>query len=217
MISTQPIKRVGWLILAGMAGLAILATGFSTYTAKNDGLKMMPRDQEIEMALSAAPPNLRKDATVYVLEKNGYVKVREGTNGFSCLVVRFGDIIAPYCYDAEGAQTTMLADFRRVELMLAGKSLKEAQAIIADEYKAGKLIAPRKHGVAYMLSPEFKRHDPKTGEAKQFYPPHIMFYAPYKTNADFGIADSLVGSHKYPCILNEGKPDAYIIVTPPIQ
>ncbi len=167
------------------------------------------------MTLSAAPEHLRQDATVYVLERGkGFVKAQEGTNGFSCLVVRFGAIIALYAYDAEVAQTTLLADFRRAVLMEQGKSLKEAKSNLAEEYKAGKLIVPRRPGVAYMLSPEFMKHDPKTGAKTRVFSPYVMFYAPYVKNSDIGALPEHFNSPKNVFVLNEGRPDAYFIIVP---
>ncbi len=139
---------------------------------------------------------------------------KKGKNGFSCLVVRCGAIIAPYAHDAEGSQTTMLADFRRAILMEQGKDLKEAERILAEEYKAGKLIAPRKPGVAYMLSPDFKKHDHKTGQTTRVFPPHVMFYAPYVKNSDIGALPEHFNSDKHVFVLNEGRPDAYFIIVP---
>jgi len=185
----------------------------ATAQEKNAAMSMS-REAEIELALSAAPEHLRKEATVYVLERGSYVKAREGSNGFSCLVVRFGAIIAPYCYDAEGSQTTMLADFRRAELMEQGKSLQEAERILAEEYKAGKLLPPRKPGVAYMLSPDFKKHDHQAGKSTPVFPPHVMFYAPYAKNSDIGALPEHFNSDSHIFVLNEGRPDAYFIVVP---
>lgn len=182
---------------------------------KNNLPLLMPREQEMEMALSAAPEHLRQEATIYVLERGkGFVKAREGKNGFSCLVVRFGAVIAPYAYDAEGSQTTMLADFRRAVLMEQGKSLKEAESILAEEYQASKLMAPRRPGVAYMLSPDFMKHDPKTGVKTHLFPPHVMFYAPYVKNSDIGALPEHFNSDKNVFVLNEGRPDAYFIIVP---
>ncbi len=199
----------------------VLASAFSfpasmptEETIESKNIKPMPRDQEIAMALSAAPVHLRKDATVYVLENGKYAKVRKGTNGFHCLVVRFGDIIAPYAYDQEGAETLMQADFRRAELIAQGKKLQEAQKIIAKEFKSGKLIAPRRSGVAYMLSADFVRHDHKTGKESQVFPPHVMFYAPYLKNSDIGALPEHFNSPDHVYVLNEGQPGALLIVVP---
>jgi len=46
------------------------------------------RDAEIALARSAAPPALSADATVLVLEKDGYHSVIAGKNGFTCVVER---------------------------------------------------------------------------------------------------------------------------------
>lgn len=175
--------------------------------------KLLPREREIELALSAAPEHLRAEATVYVWQRGGYVKARAGTNGFSCLVHKEdGGGIGPICYDAEGSQTTLLADFRRAQLIEAGKDPAEVARLINEEYKAGKLLAPRKPGVAYMLSHDFRQHNPKTGALEQVFPPHVMFYAPYMKNADIGALPQHRGSQTQPWILGEGQPNAYIIV-----
>ena len=40
----------------------------------------MPRDQQISIALSAGPEEVRDKASVYVLGPKGFEKAREGTN-----------------------------------------------------------------------------------------------------------------------------------------
>lgn len=41
-------------------------------------LIFLPQEQEIELALSAAPEHLRLNATVYVFKKRGYEKIHNG-------------------------------------------------------------------------------------------------------------------------------------------
>src|SRR5262245_29154676 len=66
-----------------------------------------PPEVQMALALSAGPP-VADEATVYVLGPKGYSKLREGSNGFSCIVQREGlDEIAPQCFDAEGSATTL--------------------------------------------------------------------------------------------------------------
>ena len=205
------------LALVCCAGFLLIAAGQTPPQKANksgDGQELIPRDEEIALALSAAPEHLRQDATVYVLERNRYVKVREGSNGFSCLVVRFGNMIAPYAYDKEGSETLMLADFRRAELVAGGKSLKEAQKILVEEFESGKLLAPRKPGVAYMLSPDFVQRDSQTGKETQVFPPHVMFYAPFVKNSDIGALPEHFNSQEHVFVLNEGRPDAMFIIVP---
>jgi hypothetical protein len=52
------------------------------------GLSAMAADheKEVALALSACPALVASGAGVYVLEKSGYVKVRESKNGFTAIV-----------------------------------------------------------------------------------------------------------------------------------
>jgi hypothetical protein len=46
----------------------------------------LPSDLEMELALSALPPHLREQATIYVLDPaKGFEVARQGTNGFHAL------------------------------------------------------------------------------------------------------------------------------------
>ena len=50
------------------------------------------RELEIELAMSALPPQLREQATIYVLNPaEGFEIARKGTNGFHAFVARTGD------------------------------------------------------------------------------------------------------------------------------
>lgn len=147
---------------------------------------LLSPEQEMRLALSAAPEHLRAGAGVYVLERTGYVRVRESRNGFSCIVNRDHPLsLKPTCYDAEGSATILPKVLRVGELMMKGKSLAQIQADIDEGFRAGRFIAPRRPGVAYMLSRDIRNYDKRTGRVRSF-PPHVMFYAPNLTNEDIG-------------------------------
>jgi hypothetical protein len=200
--------------------IVLLSVPFVVFSAENKKPPAafsiaLDKEKEIEMALSAAPENLRTDAAVYTLGLNGYQKYRDSKNGFHCLVEREGEgTLGPICYDTEGSQTLMLAAFETAQLALSGKSQEEIDEQINADYKSGKLVAPRKSGIVYMLSTQFQDHNHATGEVKTVFPPHVMFYAPYMMNSDIGATKEDFGSLTRPWILNEGKPGAYIIVVP---
>ena len=82
--------------------LTIIPT-FAQSAQQRQPSTLMDRDLEIATALSAAPPEVRPHAGVYVLEQNGFVKVRESQNGFNCIIERRANHTAPMCYDAEGS------------------------------------------------------------------------------------------------------------------
>jgi len=91
----------------------------------------LPREERIKLAESAAPPEIAGHATVYLLERTGYVKIREGTNGFSCLVDRQTLLnLEPTCFDAEGSATTLATRLYVEEQRAKGKSEEQIQAEI---------------------------------------------------------------------------------------
>ena len=49
---------------------------------------LMPREQEMAMARSAAPTPISGSAAVWVLTAEGSVSAATGSNGFACLVER---------------------------------------------------------------------------------------------------------------------------------
>jgi len=154
---------------------------------------LIPREQEIELALKAAPVHLRSEATVYAFGKNGYEKAREGKNGFNCLVNRDGtqngdQSVYPTCWDPEGSRTILPVMLRVGELIAQGKSTVEIKSDIDDGFTKGRFHSPSKTGIAYMLAGDVK-FDPKTGRLSETaFPPHYMIYAPGVTNADIGVS-----------------------------
>src|ERR1700687_3838438 len=106
--------------------------------------ELMPREKEIELALNAAPAHLRQNATVYVLEKNGYTKVKEGSNGFTCIVNRDHPLnMKPTCWDREGTETIVPKVLRVGELLMQGKPVDEINGEIKEGFRTGKYISPR--------------------------------------------------------------------------
>jgi len=49
---------------------------------------LMEENAEIELARSAAPDSISRDATILVLGRHGYETAVKGKNGFVCLVAR---------------------------------------------------------------------------------------------------------------------------------
>jgi hypothetical protein len=155
---------------------------------------LLPRAQEIELALKAAPVHLRNEATVYVFGKNGYEKARTGTNGFNCLVNRDGtqngdQSVYPTCWDPEGSRTILPVMLRVGELIAQKKTAAEIKRNIDDGFAQARFQSPSKTGIAYMLAGDVK-FDARTGRLSSVaFPPHYMIYAPGVTNADIGVSE----------------------------
>jgi len=189
--------------------LGNLAAFAQTQTVKPAYDFSMSRDEKIKLAESAAPPEISGKATVYILERTGYVKASDGPNGFSCFVDRQTPYNSePTCFDAEGSATTLPTRLFVEDERARGKSEDEIKSAVDAAYKSGKFKAPGKPGIVYMLSDSTML---LAGDKLVHAPPHLMFYAPYATLADLGSPPPTLNM---PHLIREGQPDAYIIVFP---
>ena len=193
---------------------AVLSLMSLVTLAQNDKPKpsydfALSREEKIKLAESAAPTEVSGKATIYVLERSGYVKVRDGSNGFSCFVHRQTPWNSePTCFDAEGSATTLPTRLFVEQERSKGKSEDEIKAALEDGYKSGKFKVPSKPGIVYMLS---KSAFLLVRDRLIPAPPHLMFYAPYATDKDIG---SPPPSLSMPRVIRPGQPDAYMIVIP---
>jgi hypothetical protein len=202
----MPRMLLAVLLLA--PSLALLA---QTDTPKPAYDFSLPREERIKLAQSAAPPEISGKATVYLLECSGYVKVQDGSNGFSCFVDRQNPLnLEPTCFDAEGSATTLLSRFYAEEQRAKGKTEEEVKGGIEEGYKSGKFHAPRKFGIVYMMSDQGYLLVPGTSKMVHL-PQHLMFYAPYATDKDIG---SPPPAANMPHLIRAGQPDAVVIVIP---
>lgn len=207
------MTRRNWSLAIGLwsGGVAAAqAPGSATATAPPRYDAAVSRDRQIALALSAAPPVVAANAAVYVLGRNGYEKVRDGSNGFSCVVEReLVTTVEPQCFDAEGSRTTLLVRLHVEELRAQGKAEAEIARAIRDGYRTGRFRAPTKPGIVYMLSEENWVFDPSSQRIIHF-PAHLMFYAPFMTAKDLGYETDAT----LPYLVHPGAPDALMIVVP---
>jgi hypothetical protein len=205
------------LLLAFLTTIQTKAADSSTELATI----FLPREEEMRLALDAAPEHLRAEATVYVFGTTGYSKVRTGTNGFTCLVNRDGNQqgdhdLKPTCWDPEGSRTILPVMLRVGELLAANASPDVIQHDIETRFAKREFSSPQKAGVAYMLKGDLQ-YDPATRSiAKTAFPPHYMIYAPGVTNVDIGAdMNSSRRNHEHPFVYDGysgGTRTAYIIV-----
>ena len=126
------IKSVLAAIMFSLVGIGISAPRSHAQVA----IEPLPRDLEIQLALSALPPHLRDNATVYVLNPaKGFEVARKGTNEFHAFVARTGDdtfkgswllteygsdILYPIAFDKAGTKAQMRVFFDAAEMQAAG-------------------------------------------------------------------------------------------------
>ena len=88
--------------------------------------------------------------------------------------------------DAEGTRTFLPRYLKVAELRAQGKTSEEIKRFVAEAFAKGTFPPPTRVGIDYMLSTEnITVVDADKGIVAP-YPPHVMFYGPYMTNADLG-------------------------------
>jgi len=199
-----------------LSSLMLVASAAHTARAEEAKPSAVPpeaRDQEIALALEAAPPAVGARAGVYVHDKDGYTKARESQNGFVCLVDhRIPNAVEPQCMDAEGVKTFLPKYLLVASLRAKGKPEPEIRQAVKAGFASGKLKAPKRPGIIYMLSPHnVVTIDEVKGVAVPF-PGHLMFYAPNMTSADVG-SDGTPASPVF--VVDEKTPHALMIVPVP--
>ena len=200
---------IGLSAVAAQIALSSPANAQSTPTAGSQRPPIMDREKEIALALGACPASVAGKAAVYVLDTGGYVKVRDSQNGFTAIVQHSQPTSQePQCMDAEGTRTFLPRILKVAELRAEGKSPEEIKRFVADAFAKGIFQAPTRPGVDYMLSTENLVPVDDKGTIGHF-PPHVMFYGPYLTNADLG-SDGSPTSPAF--VAGEGTPHALIIV-----
>ncbi len=190
-------------LITVIAGLLFSLTA-SAENKMTNRIEPLPRDLEIQLALSALPPHLRANATVYVLNPaKGFEVTRKGTNGFHAFVARTGDdtfkgswplteyrddILYPISFDSAGVKAQMRVFFDAAEMQAKGTPPGELKRLIQDRYKARIYKAPERAGVSYMLSPVLRTYfNPEESDrvtTANF--PHVMYYAPDVSGEDIG-------------------------------
>ncbi len=212
-VSTSRATRRFLLVLIAQIAVSASAAAQSPQAAANQPA-LPDQQKEIALALSACPASVANKAAVYVLGKPGYVKIRDSQNGFTAIVQHsLPTSREPRCMDAEGTRTHLPRLLKVAEWRAQGKSREEIDRLVADAFAKGVFRAPTRPGVDYMLSTE--NLVPNKMGAVVPFPPHVMFYAPYLTNADLGTDDDLGpdGNPKGPAfVAGDGTPHALIIV-----
>jgi hypothetical protein len=195
------------LTVLGVVGLLFSLTAGAQNRQSTNAAKIepLPRDLEIQLALSALPPQLRDNATVYVLNlQKGFEVARKGTNGFHAFVARTGDdamqgtwpltkyrddILYPVSFDSAGAKANMRGFFDIAEQQAQGTPPEQLKKLIQERYKTGYYKPPAAAGCSYMLSPILRTYvNPDAGDTiVTASVPHVMCYAPNVTTQDIGV------------------------------
>src|SRR5262245_60677431 len=135
-------------LASGVALVVALGGAVSNAAAQADkyprmaaiGEYLMERDAEIQLARSAAPDSISRDASILILGRQGYETAVEGKNGFVCMVARgwmaafdwpeFWNpkIRAADCMNPQSARFVLPIALLRSRMAMAGRSKAEILA-----------------------------------------------------------------------------------------
>jgi hypothetical protein len=145
---------------------------------------LMDKNAEIQLARSAAPDSISRDATILVLGRQGYETAVEGKNGFVCMVERSWTaafdwpefwnpkVRAADCLNPQAARWILPIVLLRSKMVLAGRSKAEILSAIKAAFEKRQLPDLDGGAMCYMMSKSAYLTDQDGHNA-----PHLMFYA----------------------------------------
>ena len=210
---------------------SLAAAAQNNQISSGNKLEPLPRDLEIQLALSALPRHLRDNATVYVLNPaQGFEVARNGTNGFHAFVARIGDdtfrgswplttyrddILYPISFDEAGAKANMRVFFDAAEMQAKGTRPEELKKIIQQRYKTHYYKPPERAGVSYMMSPILRTYvnSEENDAVCTTIVPHVMHYVPNVSPDAVGAATPAPDEVRYFCEHGHWRnnPDPFVI------
>lgn len=154
---------------------------------------LMDRTAEIELARSAAPDSISRDATILVLGRQGYETAVQGTNGFVCMVGRgWGaafdwaefwnpKVRAADCMNPQAARSILPIANLRARMVMAGRSKAEMVSAVKAAFENKQLPDLESGAMDYMMSKTSYLTDEGDHNV-----PHVMFYTRIKDGKDWG-------------------------------
>jgi hypothetical protein len=154
---------------------------------------LMERDAEIQLARSAAPDSISRDATVLVLGRQGYETAVEGENGFVCMVGRAWTgmfdwpefwspkVKAADCMNPQAARSILPIIYMRTRMVMAGRSEAEIVSALKTAYEKKQLPSLESGAMDYMMSKSSYLTDQGGHNV-----PHVMFYTSLEDAKDWG-------------------------------
>src|SRR5262252_6568807 len=154
---------------------------------------LMEKNAEIQLARSAAPDSLSRDATILVLGRQGYETAVEGKNGFACMVGRgwmaafdwpeFWNpkVRAADCLNPQAARSILPIAFLRSRMVMAGRSKAEILSAIKAAFENRQLPDLESGAMDYMMSKSAYLTDEDDHNA-----PHLMFFTAAMDAKDWG-------------------------------
>jgi hypothetical protein len=199
------LVRLSWLIIA-VAELPAQAAG----SGKSGRRALMPREQEIALARSAAPHSVSDSARILVLTDTGFAVAVPGSSDVTCLVNRsWPESLEPECFDAEASRSVLPVELYRTGQRHLGREDAAIEREINDRLADGRFRLPRRPAMQYMMSSAQRLISDEGQKVGQWHP-HLMLAVPYLTNSDLGLSE--VVDMRVGMVSDSGKPWATLVI-----
>lgn len=172
--------------------LALLTTVASSVQAQAHDFTpylIADRASEIALARSAAPAAISDSASIYVMTDTGYVEAAQGTNGFTCFVIRSlintgvdsvttwqPQLRAPHCFNPQATRTALPNILYRTRSILRGVPATRIEAGVRTAYASHRWPSSGPGAMVYMLSP--RQWLSGNNIDWSVWKPHLMFFLP---------------------------------------
>lgn len=158
-------------------------------TATSASALVLPYEQQIEAAKTAAPAHITDNASYMVWTGSTFKKIIEGTNNFTCFLLtdpkgRF----EPSCLNEEAMRSVFPVYAYQTRMLYAGQAFLSIIDDIARKARDGEFPAAGHGGLVYMMSQENKWYSHREGRSYDV-PPHLMFYYPTLSLESFGFTE----------------------------
>jgi hypothetical protein len=187
MVRTIVLGTFALLVVLGVAWQAQAADDKAPYPsmAPLDQYLMADQTAEIDLARSAAPGSISRDAEVMVLGRHSYETAVKGKNGFVCVVERSWTagiddpdfwnpkLRAAICFNPPAARSYLPLTLKKTELVLAGRSKAQMFESIKDAFDKKELPPLEPGAMCYMMS-----RQSYLGDRAGHWHPHLMFFVP---------------------------------------
>jgi len=154
---------------------------------------LMEKNAEVQLARSAAPNSISRDATILVLGRQGYETAVEGKNGFVCMVDRgwmaafdWPEFWNPKvrgagCLNPQAARSIVPIASLRSRMVMAGRSKAEILLAIKAAFDNRQLPGLEGGAMCYMMSKSAYLTDEGHHNI-----PHLMWYTALADGKDWG-------------------------------
>lgn len=189
------MKQAIKFFLTLAASLVFVNISEATHEKAKPAVLYMSDKEQIELARSAAPSSISKDATIIIVDKDRkFKKVITGTNGFTCYSdLDKIDVPVPSCMDTAAVQ--WWNDF-------TGGKPRPTNKVPGVAYMAQGALRWEKDGKIYM-----DWHEPGTKRIKE--PPHWLIFWPFDAkSANLPTYPGKFGSY----IMYDGTPWSHLMI-----